>query len=57
MANPNPKLENLTSYKPKWRSGKTRTIRVPIAIANQVLKIAHQIDEGKLVLIQVDRDD
>ena len=57
MANPNPKLENLTSYKPKWKLGKTQTIRVPIAIAKQVLKIAHQIDEGKIVLVQVDRDE
>lgn len=48
MPNPNPKLENLTSYKPKWKSGKTRTIRVPVAIAEQVLEVAHQIDEGQL---------
>lgn len=47
MANPNPKLENLTSYKPKWKSGKTRTIRVPVAIAKRVLEVAHQIDEGE----------
>ena len=47
MPNPNPKLENLTSYKPKWQSGQTRTIRVPVAIADKVLEIAHQIDEGK----------
>lgn len=46
MPNPNPKLENLKSYKPKWQSGKTRTIRVPIAIADRVLEVAHQIDEG-----------
>ena len=45
MANPHPKLENLTSYKPKWQSGKTRTIRVPIAIADEVLKFARLIDE------------
>ena len=49
MPNPNPKLENLTSYKPKWKSGKTRTIRVPVAIAERVLEVAHQIDEGKLI--------
>lgn len=49
MPNPNPKLENLKSYKPKWKSGKTRTIRVPIAIADRVLELAHQIDEGLVV--------
>lgn len=46
MPNPNPNLDNLKSYKPKWKSGKTRTIRVPVAIADRVLEIAHQIDEG-----------
>ena len=45
MANKNPKLENLTSYKPKWNAGKTKTIRVPIAIADEVLKFARLIDE------------
>lgn len=47
MPNPNPKLENLTSYKPKWKSGKTRTIRVPVAIADKVLELAHKIDKGE----------
>ena len=46
MPNPNPKLENLKSYKPKWKLGKTKTIRVPIAIADKVLAYAHQLDEG-----------
>ena len=45
MSNPNPKLENLKSYKPKWNLGKTKTIRVPIAIAERVLDYAHQLDE------------
>ncbi len=45
MSNPNPKLENLKSYKPKWNLGKTKTIRVPIAIAEEVLEFAHQLDE------------
>lgn len=46
MANPNPKVENLKSYTPKWQSGKTRTIRVPIAIADEVLRVADKIDKG-----------
>lgn len=46
MPNPNPNLDNLKSYKPKWKSGKTRTIRVPVAIAERVLEVAHQIDDG-----------
>jgi len=45
MANYNPNIDNLKSYKPKWLSGKTQTIRVPIAIAKNVLEIAHKIDK------------
>jgi hypothetical protein len=29
-----------------WRSGKTKTIRVPIALAPQLLKIARLLDTG-----------
>lgn len=32
--------------KPKWRSGKTKMIRVPIEFADQLLEIAHKIDQG-----------
>ena len=46
MANPNGNPQNLKSYKPKWQSGKTRTIRVPIAIADRVLEAAKIIDEN-----------
>jgi len=40
-------LKNLKSYKPSWNYGRTRTIRVPIALADQVLEIARAIDEGR----------
>ena len=33
--------------KPKWKSGHTRTIRVPVAMASQLLEIAHRLDEGE----------
>lgn len=36
----------LTKYRPKWKSGETQTIRVPVALAEQILSYAHQIDEG-----------
>lgn len=39
----------LTKYRPKWRSGETQTIRVPVALAEQILSYAHQIDEGVTV--------
>jgi hypothetical protein len=32
---------------PQWNLGRTRTIRVPIAIADQLLEIARRIDGGE----------
>lgn len=56
MSNPHPKLENLKAYKPKWRSGKTQTIRIPIAIASLVLEDAKVIDSnGHISLTQVNQ--
>ena len=31
---------------PKWKQGKTRTIRVPKVLAEQLLEIAHHLDAG-----------
>jgi hypothetical protein len=31
---------------PKWKQGKTRTIRVPKVLAEQLLEIAHHLDSG-----------
>ena len=47
MANPKGNPQNLKSYKPKWKSGKTQTIRVPIAIAPLVLEAARELDKNK----------
>jgi len=47
MANPKGNPETLKSYKPKWRSGKTRTIRVPIALADETLEYARKRDRGE----------
>lgn len=33
-----------TSYTPTWRHGKTRTIRVPIVLADQILALAKDLD-------------
>lgn len=38
-------------FKPKWKSGKTTVIRVPEAIADEVLAVARQIDEGEPVTL------
>jgi hypothetical protein len=40
-------LANLKHYEGKWRSGATRTIRVPIALADQVLALARQLDSNE----------
>lgn len=32
--------------KSKWKHGKTTSIRVPIALVDEILEIAHQIDDG-----------
>jgi len=31
---------------PSWKTGKTRTIRVPIALADQLLEVARQLDNA-----------
>ena len=38
-------------FKPKWKSGKTTVIRVPEAIAEEVLAVARQIDQCKAVTL------
>lgn len=32
---------------PHWNLGRTKTIRVPIAIADQLIQIARQLDRGE----------
>ncbi|MCU0545883.1 MAG: hypothetical protein MUE44_27580 [Oscillatoriaceae cyanobacterium Prado104] len=40
-------LANLKHFEGKWRHGQTRTIRVPIALADRVLAYARQLDNGE----------
>lgn len=46
MANPKGNEATLMKFSPKWHSGETRTIRVPIALADQILDYAHNLDEA-----------
>ena len=46
MSNPNGNIQTLKPYQNKWRSGKTQTIRVPVALAEQILAVARQMDAG-----------
>lgn len=39
-------LANLTHYQGKWKHGATRTIRVPITLADDILEYARQLDSG-----------
>ena len=40
-------LANLKHYEGKWKHGQTRTIRVPIVLADRVLALARQLDSGE----------
>ncbi|MGL4620535.1 MAG: hypothetical protein ACRCZS_15965 [Chroococcidiopsis sp.] len=37
-----------TTWEPTWKHGKTRTIRVPVALAETIIEVARKIDEGSL---------
>lgn len=38
---------------PSWRLGSTRTIRVPIVLADVLLKLARKIDSGELTFVDL----
>ena len=48
MANPkgNEAALKATRYKAAWKSGSTRTIRVPVVLADATLDYAHRLDDG-----------
>ena len=52
MPNPNPKQENLNHFKPKWKNTPTKTIRVPVKFADELLAIARQFDNGSSVALR-----
>lgn len=33
----------------KWNHGKTKTIRVPIELADKILEYAHKLDDGAII--------
>lgn len=37
---------NLISYRSKWHSRPTRTIRVPVALADAILEFSHGLDNS-----------
>jgi hypothetical protein len=46
MPNPKGNIQTLQSYQPKWKSGATKTIRVPIVLENLILEYARKLDES-----------
>lgn len=57
MPNPKGNVQTLKKYQPKWKSGETRTIRVPTTLADQILDYAHQLDEGVIASSQPNQID
>jgi hypothetical protein len=51
MPNPKGNPTTLVKYTQKWKHGNTRTIRVPVALADRVLDYAHKIDEESVTQV------
>jgi hypothetical protein len=47
MSNPKGNVDTLKPYQPKWQSGATQTIRVPVALADELMTIARKLDAGE----------
>ncbi len=56
MSNPKGNEDSLTKFKPKWNKGITQPIRVPAAIAIEVLEYARQLDESPAQVDEFDND-
>lgn len=44
MTNPKGNVATLKSYQPAWNSGATKTVRVPIVLADKVIEYARSLD-------------
>ena len=42
-----------TTWNPTWKHGQTKTIRVPIALAESLVNLARILDEGKEVFLDL----
>ena len=51
MSNPKGNVNTLKPYKPKWKSGVTHTIRVPIALTEKLLAIAKKLDNDEPISV------
>jgi hypothetical protein len=57
MPNPYGNESSLKKFKPKWNKGTTQTIRVPVAIAKEILDYAHKIDEAPTQVNEGENDE
>jgi len=55
MPNPKGHEASLKKFKPKWKSGPTQTIRVPISLADRILDYGHRLDSGSADELLIDR--
>lgn len=46
MPNPKGNAASLTPFAGKWQSGQTQVIRVPVALADQIMTYARSLDSG-----------
>lgn len=54
MSNKKPVLPPIeTRFKPRWKSGKTKQVSIPIAIAAHSMLILHCIDKDPAIASQV----
>lgn len=47
MGNPRGTIRNLKHYQPKWQSGATQVIRIPVALTEQIFEYAQILDRGE----------
>lgn len=55
MPNPRGNEASLKKYQPKWKSGATHTIRVPIALTDAILEYARQLDDSNTIQSATDQ--
>ena len=52
MSNPNPNLSVETQFKPGWKSGKTKAVKIPIVLEDDIKAIARCLDRDQTIAAQ-----
>ncbi len=53
MSNPNPNLSAETQFKPGWQSGKTKAVKIPIVLEDDIKAIARCLDRDPTIAAQL----